>query len=72
MSSERDDDKQSPTKPAPSARVLALRAELLYLRHELTALLDGLDASSETVSSSAVVTAVVPKTALLHHPSRRA
>ncbi|MET0339729.1 MAG: hypothetical protein ABW252_01950 [Polyangiales bacterium] len=73
MGSERDDDEQSPStaRRPPSARVLALRAELLYLRHELQALLESLDAASEVVSTSAVVTAVVPKTVLLHHPSTR-
>jgi hypothetical protein len=73
MNSERDDDGQSSGsgRRAPSARVLALRAELLYLRHELQKLLDGLDAVTEVVSTSAVVTAVVPKTVLLHHPARR-
>lgn len=67
MSRERDDDPQSPGRRAPSARVLALRAELLYLRHELQALLDGLDVVREDVSTSAVVTSVVPKTVLMHH-----
>jgi hypothetical protein len=74
MPSQRDDDEQSRSGGgrAPSARVLALRAELLYLRHELQALLDSLDAVSEVAPTSAVVTAVVPKTVLMHHqPLRR-
>ena len=70
----RDDDEQSRSgrgRTAPSARVLALRAELLYLRHELQALLDGLNAVNEVAPTSAVVTAVVPKTVLMHQPLRR-
>ena len=70
----RDDDGKSKGaggRTAPSARVLALRAELLYLRHELQALLDGLNAVNEVAPTSAVVTAVVPKTVLMHHGVRR-
>jgi len=69
------DDEQSPESGCvPSARVLALRTELLHLRHDLQALLCQLDSVSEAVPhvQSAVVTAVVPKTVLMHHgPSRR-
>jgi hypothetical protein len=71
------DDEQSPVSEsgrAPSARVLALRTELLHLRHDLQALLYQLDSVNEAVPhvQSAVVTAVVPKTVLMHHgPLRR-
>jgi len=73
MASQRDDDEQSRSAGAraPSARVLALRAELLYLRHELQKLLDGLDAVSDVAPTSAVVTSVVPKTVLMHQSLRR-
>lgn len=52
--------------PAASARELALRAELMYLRLELRALLDELGrlGAESTPMRSAVVTAVVPKTKL--------
>jgi hypothetical protein len=76
MAGEPDDEKSSMSEGGrvPSARVLALRTELLHLRHDLQALLFQLDSVSEAVPhvQSAVVTAVVPKTVLLHHgPSRR-
>ncbi len=53
---------------APSARELALRAELMHVRHELSSLLGELDALSKVgvaPMQCAVVTAVVPKTVLL-------
>jgi len=60
---------------APSARELALRTELINVRHDLKALLDELDRlAAEPIApvQSAVVTAVVPKTVLMHHhPTRR-
>ena len=57
---------------SPSARELALRSELLHVRHELRALLDELDAMQRVASApreSAVVTSVLARTALL--PVRR-
>ena len=75
MASEPDDEQSSVSDGArvPSARVLALRTELLHLRHDLQALLFQLDSVNEAVPhvQSAVVTAVVPKTVLLHHGSSR-
>ena len=62
-----------PPKPersrAPSARELALRAELIQVRHELRCLLEELERGREKPKSpvkSAVVTAVVAKTQLIH------
>ncbi|MDB4973283.1 MAG: hypothetical protein JWN48_1624 [Myxococcaceae bacterium] len=55
---------------APSARELALRAELIQVRHELKLLLDDLDrvrAKPPLPAQSAVVTQVVTKTALMNH-----
>jgi hypothetical protein len=53
---------------APSARELALRAELIQVRHELKLLLEGLERVKQAPASpmqSAVVTAVVNKTVLM-------
>lgn len=58
---------------APSARELALRSELLHVRHELRSLLDDLESLAREPSvpvQSAVVTAVVSRTVLIHPPRR--
>ena len=54
---------------APSARELALRTELLMLRHELRGLLTELEqlvAPTSKAPESAVVTSVIARTALLY------
>lgn len=54
----------------PTARELSLRAELIQVRHELKNLLDDLHSvtvEKESQVQSAVVTAVVSRTALMHH-----
>ncbi len=59
---------------APASRELKLRAELIQIRNELTTLLRSLDAPVAAPSSEdklrATVTAVVPKTALIHSRAR--
>jgi len=58
---------------APSARELSLRSELLHVRHELRSLLADLERLAEQPSvpiQSAVVTAVVSRTVLIHPPRR--
>jgi hypothetical protein len=53
---------------APSARELALRAELIQVRHELKALLEDIDRLKQVEVQpvqSAVVTQVVTKTVLM-------
>jgi hypothetical protein len=58
---------------APSARELALRAELIQVRHELKTLLDDLHkvaVETESPMQSAVVTSVVARTSLIPHPRR--
>jgi len=64
-------DNEPPTgerRRAPSARELALRAELIQVRHELKTLLDDLHkvtVDAESPMQSAVVTAVVARTTLI-------
>jgi len=58
----------------PSARELSLRSELISVRHDLRGLLAELDriaAQPVAPVQSAVVTAVVPKTVLMHNSTRR-
>ena len=65
-------DARAPEVRSPSAREVALRSELLHVRHELRALLDELDAMQQVASApreSAVVTSVLARTVLL--PARR-
>lgn len=59
---------------APTARELALRAELIQVRHELKLLLEDIERTHQPASSgvqSAVVTAVVNKTVLMHQAIQR-
>jgi DNA-binding transcriptional MerR regulator len=60
---------------ARAARELGLRAELIQVRSELSALLEALDApasaaAQQRVEVTATVTAVVPKTVLIQQRSR--
>lgn len=76
MANDPSDDaaRGSERRRAPSARELALRAELINVRHDLRTLLAELDRLSHPESvppQSAVVTAVVPKTVLMHQGSVR-
>ena len=64
---------RSSDRTSPSARELALRAELLRVRHELRALLDDLERMKREPAhpvQSAVVTAVVSRTVLIQHARR--
>ncbi|MDB4989382.1 MAG: hypothetical protein JWN04_4560 [Myxococcaceae bacterium] len=59
---------------APSARELALRAELIQVRHELKLLLEDLErvrTQSALPAQSAVVTQVVAKTQLMNQGSQQ-
>ena len=66
---ERPDEAPGDRRRIPSGRELSLRAELIQVRHELKTLLDELArAGAEEVEKprqSAVVTAVVARTALI-------
>ena len=70
-------DKQPPhgeLRRAPTARELALRAELIQVRHDLKLLLEDIERTHQQTPSplqSAVVTAVVSKTTLMHPASRQ-
>ena len=70
-------DKQPPSgelRRAPSARELALRAELIQVRQELKLLLEDIERTHQHAPSplqSAVVTAVVNKTVLMHQSLRQ-
>jgi len=76
MANERAEDERRARERgrAPTARELSLRSELINIRHELRSLLvelDDLAAKPVAPVQSAVVTAVVPKTVLMHHNSTR-
>jgi hypothetical protein len=76
MANDRADDERRAMerRRGPSARELSLRSELISIRHDLRGLLAELDRlAAQPVSpvQSAVVTAVVPKTVLMHHNSTR-
>lgn len=68
-----DAHERTAERRSPSARELALRSELLHVRHELRALLDDLERMKREPArpvQSAVVTAVVSRTVLIQHARR--
>lgn len=74
--SDRFENQPPPGEPrrAPTARELALRAELIQVRHELKLLLEDIERTHQHPPSplqSAVVTAVVNKTVLMHQGLRQ-